>query len=344
MTGEKYQNVLKPLTQAKRDRARERARSSILRRHGPAPTMEQFSQQSVGHYPSGIKRGVYVLMLIPLIAFLTLSAMRLYEIGKEMHAGDEAILGLSQKSLSGVDVVVGAEFAQIVFVVALSVLASKPLSKMAFWVGIALTTAISLVGNMQAGLWGESFSAFRLLITVAPPVVVLVLGEVLALLWLDTIKTNHETQRLHQEALKQWTVIHREPELHDDWLKVYATAIRDELIRLNGIAVDDLATDVWTDLVNAEINAEEWYKTVTVTGVTDNASQSGQKRQSETVTPDIDPDIAKLTGKARVKAYIDRYPEAKTADPDELAGLLSVSVRTVFRGKSEVSKNGYHHE
>jgi hypothetical protein len=339
----KFPNGLKPLTQSKRDRAKERARSSIARRLGPAPKPDQFNQLVMDYYPSQIKRWVYALMLIPLLAFLTLSAMRLYEIGKEMHTGDASILGLSEKSLSGIDVVIGAEFAQIVFVVALSVLAVTTKSKFAFGVGIVLSTAIALVGNVQAGLWGEAFSVFRLLITVAPPIVVLVLGEVLALLWLDTIRANHEAQRLYAVELGNWSAIDREPELHSDWLKVLATAIRDELIRHNGITVDDLSSQEWMTLVDAEINAENWYMTGTATVTPDIASQSGKKRQSQAVTPDIDSDIAQLTGKDRVKAYLDRYPAAGSLEIDELADLLAVSGRTVYRGKELVSKNGYHH-
>lgn len=256
---------MKTLTQAKRDQARERARSSIRRRHGAAPTREQFQHHS-RKYPLKIQAVVYILMLIPLVAFLLLSAMRLFAIGKQMHADvslGAKLLGVyDQAPIAGLAIVLGAEFAQVVFTVALTVLAGgRKAARFAFVVGIILSTLIALIGNAQYALWGKDISAFRVLETLAPPIVVLVLGEVLALLWLDSISAGHETQRLYDIARNDWAKVNKEPERHPEWLKAYATALRDELCRYNGMSIDDLQPDEWRTLVQNEIDAENWYST-----------------------------------------------------------------------------------
>lgn len=328
---------MKTLTQAKRDQARARARASIARRNGPPPELAQFQHHVGRKYPVRIVALVYVLMMIPLIAFLLLSAMRLFAIGEAMHRSTSAgqtILGMDQAPIAGLAVVLGAELAQIVFTVSLSVLAGERRgAKWAFAVGIVLSTLIALVGNAEYALWNKSFSLFRLLETLAPPIVVLVLGEVLALLWLDAVSAGHEAQRLHQDALYAWTEIDRNPEQHPDWAKVFATALRDLLCQVNDCKVDDHTPAEWAAAVNVELSAEDWYSPeLHVTTV------------NKTADPAVPP-------QERAIHYLHDHPDvfkdlqAQIISQSEVAQTLGISQSSMSRAFQKVLNNGNgHHE
>jgi hypothetical protein len=243
---------MKRLTQARREQARHRAEKIILKRIGPAPERVQFKDRAQSRYPSSIRQAIYGMMLIPLASWFLLSAMRLYAIGAA-NAGTTSLLGVvSQRRVAGLAVVLGAEISQILFTVAFRVLGRKA----AFVGGMVLATSVALVGNIQYQLWGQPFTAFLVLETVSAPLVVLLLGEVLALLWLESARVEHEETLLFEQALSDWDEQTAHPADHPDWWNIYPLVLRDELAKHNRKSVDDLTDDQWFDLVKAEINAE----------------------------------------------------------------------------------------
>jgi hypothetical protein len=332
---------MKGLTQAKRDQARQRARASIHRRNGPPPTLAQFKRHTKGRFSTPVKVFVYLLILIPLMAFSTLSAMRLYEIGKEMHSSNAELLGLLPESqVSGGDVVLGAEFAQIIFVVALAVLVGERKgARLAFIVGIILSTLIALIGNAQAGLWHEKFTAFRVLITFAPPVIVLVLGEVLALLWLDTLAAGHEAERLYSMALDTWSALDRDPEQHPDWSKTFATALRDMLCQVNNMVVDDLPSDEWLRVVDAEMRAEDWYVPGEFQPNSRNRTESKARARKGLVEFVEGP----MSQAEKVKHVLAERPDLLHMAKNEAAEELGVGMSTLYKGIEMYQNNGNSH-
>ncbi len=363
------QRLVRPLNTAGRDRARFRTAASIKRRHGTRPTLEQFKNQGNGSFPAKVKRSVYVMMFIPLLAFLSLSAMRLYDIGKDVHqtGEDKKLFGVVDQDLvSGIDVVLGAEFAMIVFVIALKVLSGDSVwSKRAFLAGIALSTLIALIGNAQDSLFppgGEEVdrTAFLYLITFAPPLIVLILGEVLALLWLDTITAAHQARERWEYAVSVWDVIDRDPEQHPEWRQVFANVLREEICKLNKITVDDLTTEEWAAMVTDELNAEKWYHSVgTPRSSTEyrgrrNSSAKGVGNSTEQTEHSAGGLVNSVEGEMeqaeKVAFLIGKYPELMTMPRQQAKNRLGVGFSTLYRGidlykeKEEGEKEFQHSE
>jgi hypothetical protein len=225
------------------------------------------------------------------------------------------------------------------------------------YVGVMGAAFIAAVGNIDAEIiytssplnwvtrWWSTLATAPKQWTAAtvPPMITVLVGQGLKYYALSRSESRREAKTRYDLAIVAWDELVKNIELHAGWRNTYAWALWDVWRKgKRQEMIANITHEVRSAIIIREIEADQILPDAD-SQLTDNANQHKAKRQAETVTPDIDADIAQLTGKDRVKAYLDRYPAAGSLEIDELADLLAVSGRTVYRGKELVSKNGYHH-
>jgi predicted XRE-type DNA-binding protein len=105
---------------------------------------------------------------------------------------------------------------------------------------------------------------------------------------------------------------------------VLATALREELCRVNNMTIDDLSPDEWRVAVMAELEAEAWIELSEIS----RKSQKGEGHK----TPHA---------KRKVLDYLQQHPEAFSLKQSEIAEILDVSVPTVSRAVNAYQRNGH---
>lgn len=259
------------LTEGERLEAREVARRNVIKRLGPKPTRDQFSDHSQRAYPRYIVATVTVITLILLVAFFSISAMRLYSIGSETFA--EKIANGAATLIAGVAIVIGSEAGALGFMLAAGVLAQEPAEKRTLYALAIASTLIALVGNVQFALgpgWRGMITSdpFAVLEAIAPPLVVLGGGLVFKRIWLDDIARHHANEKAYQHALAEYNAIAHDPEASEDWRPVFMHALKAALTRANtggGAGVTKRREIIaamngfhWRQLVEAELRADDW--------------------------------------------------------------------------------------
>jgi hypothetical protein len=196
-----------------------------------------------------------------LLAAFTPSAIRLYVTGS--HTFGQSVPSETAQIAVGLATVLSAEIGQIVFSLALATLGATPPARRLLYASMSLTTAVSLVGNIQIALPGHENSPFAWLEAVVPPLIVLSTAYVLKGQLLETIEQRHTHERAHQTALAEWQATTGEPEQHPQWSQFYANALRDALRHANALRQESLAaltTANWRSLVYRELQSERWYE------------------------------------------------------------------------------------
>jgi hypothetical protein len=158
--------------------------------------------------------------------------------------------------------VLSAEIGQVVFSLALATLGASLSARRLLYTSMGITTAVSLVGNIQLGLLGHAGSPFAWLEAMAPPLMVLSTAFVLKEQLLETVEHRHSTERTYQSALSEWHRATAHPEHHPLWSQFYANALRDALSRANNRRQETLAvltTADWRALVYRELQTEQWF-------------------------------------------------------------------------------------
>lgn len=344
------------LREEQRIEARQRARENLLTKLGGEPQFEDFERRTYSHYGPTVDRALMGAMIMMLVAAFTVSAFHIYHVGNTTYRA--GIDSAWQAIISGFALVILAETAVLLLSVMPAVWDIPRGIKAVMYTGAIGAAFIAAIGNIdvtitytsrpfdwfQAWIRSISVAPSRFVLATMPPALTLIVGQGLKYRVLIEAQRRHEAKANYEAALADWKRVEAHLEQHSDWLQAYATALWDTWRHgkrkeiWQGITASDRRA-----IVQRELEAEHWFSGVTASQLTDNDGQDRQRRQKKrgvTVVPDIDPDIAELTGKDRVKAYLDRYPEAEKLDIDELAERLAVSGRTVYRGKSELAKNG----
>jgi hypothetical protein len=254
-------NNIRPLTQEQRQTARQAAREAIIRAIGIKPAREQFTFTTISKYPPAITRLISGLCLVLLLAAFTPSAIRLYVIGSQTFG--QAVSNSVAMTAVGVATVLSAEVGQVVFSMALATLGTSRVSRRLLYASMAITTILSLIGNIQISLPGHMNSPFAWLESLAPPILVLSTAYVLKEQALESIERRHANERAFQAALTGWQVAVSDPEDHPQWLQFYANTLRDALRKANNRRQDTLSQmtqDDWRIAVTREIQADRWYE------------------------------------------------------------------------------------
>ncbi|NLF76945.1 MAG: hypothetical protein GX573_14700 [Chloroflexi bacterium] len=252
---------IRPLTQEQRQTARQAARDAVIRAVGAKPTREQFSYTTISKYPPAITRLISGLCLVLLLAAFTPSAIRLYVIGSQTFG--QAVDSSAAMTAVGLATVLSAEVGQVVFSLALATLGTSRVSRRLLYASMAITTILSLMGNIQISLPGHMNSPFAWLESVAPPILVLSTAYVLKEQALESIERRHANERAFQAALTDWQAATGNPEEHPQWSQFYANALRDALRKANNRrreTLSQMTQDDWRIAVFREMQAERWYE------------------------------------------------------------------------------------
>lgn len=254
---------IRPLTQEQRQAARRAAQKAVVQAVGAKPSRDYFSQTTITKYPPAVTRLIASLCLLLLLAAFTPSAIRLYVIGS--HTFGQSVSSETAQIAVGLATVLSAEIGQIVFSLALATLGATPPARRLLYASMSLTTAVSLVGNIQIALPGHEHSPFAWLEAIVPPLIVLSTAYVLKGQLLETIEHRHAHERAYQTALAEWQAATADPEQHPQWSQFYANALRDALRHANARRQETLAaltTADWRSLVYRELQSEKWYEDV----------------------------------------------------------------------------------
>jgi len=252
---------IRPLTQEQRQTARKAAHEAIIRAIGTKPTREQFTYTTISKYPPAITRLISGLCLVLLLAAFTPSAIRLYVIGSQTFG--QAVGSSAAMTAVGLATVLSAEVGQVVFSLALATLGTSRVSRRLLYASMAITTILSLMGNIQISLPDHMNSPFAWLESVAPPILVLSTAYVLKEQALESIERRHANEHAFQAALTDWQIAVSDPEDHPQWLQFYANALRDALRKTNNRrqeALSQMTQDDWKSAVTQEMQADQWYE------------------------------------------------------------------------------------
>jgi len=253
-------NDIRPLTQEQRQAARKAAHNAVIRAVGAKPAREQFMHTTISKYPPAITRLISGLCLILLLAAFTPSAIRLYVIGSQTFG--QAVSSSAAVTAVGLATVLSAEVGQVVFSLALATLGTSRVSRRLLYTSMAITTILSLMGNIQISLPGHMNSPFAWLEAIAPPILVLSTAYVLKEQALESIERRHANERAFQASLTDWQVAVSDPEDHPQWLQFYANALRDALRKTNNRRQETLTQmtqNDWHLAVTREMQADVWY-------------------------------------------------------------------------------------
>jgi hypothetical protein len=252
-------NKVNPLTQEQRDEAYNATRKRIA---GPEPV---FSTTGVDDkYPRWITRTVTVLCLIMLVVAFLPSAMRLNAVALTTNL--EIMEHETSVYVAALATVVMAEIGQIIFSLAAATNADKWQRRMLVF-GAIVCTLIALSGN--AGSMGIKAleSVFAFLETFAPPVLVLIIAQILKSQMLHATEATHTSKRNHAHALMTWNAAYANANNAAAWDDTLANALRDALRSANRqskAVLRELTNADWRALVIRERSAEEWWKVAAV--------------------------------------------------------------------------------
>lgn len=266
-------SILNSLTEADRLEARDLARANVTRRAGPKPDRRQFDDHELRAYPRYIVVTVTLIVLVLVLAFFSISAMRLYSIGS--HTFAQRIGNPTAQLVAGIAIVIGSEAGALGFLLAAGVLAADHAQERRTLYGLAFaSTLLALLGNMQFALGGDwrgmiTADPFAIFEACFPPVVVLGAGLVFKRLWLADIASRHANDTAYRLALAEWQALTADPESSPAWRQSYANALRQRLIEANtrgrgkterGIVLTSLTRADWRALVSRELRADDWYQ------------------------------------------------------------------------------------
>lgn len=269
-------SIIRTLTQEERLTAMQRARDAVLQSIGKRPDERMYMNASVERMTRA-DAGIWMLCIVVLVAAFSISAIRLFHIGREtfMHG----IADMPSAIAAGIGIVILAETTQLVTTLALARINAQQsrARQMLFATGIG-ATAVAIVGNLQIVTpWAMQGSftflpdalqnPFAWLEALFPPCAVLVMAHVLKHQLLDAEYARQERKRAFENALQAWeTAMSADPEKHPEWQRFYANALRDAIRAKNARVtvaremLPALSKADWRALVYRELDNENWYE------------------------------------------------------------------------------------
>lgn len=265
--------AVRQLTQEERLTAMQRARAAIVQSIGNRPDERAYASQ--GERMTRTDIGIWILCIVVLIAAFSISAIRLFHIGREtfLHSISDA----NSAVVAAIGIVILAETTQIVTTLALARVEQMQTRRMLLLTGIG-ATAVAIIGNLQIVTpWAMQGTftflppafenPFAWLEALFPPMAVLVMAHVLKHQLLDAEYARNERKRAFEKALQAWeSAMSADPEVHPEWDQFYANALRDAIRSKNAriTVVRDMLPALtkadWRALVHREIDAENWYE------------------------------------------------------------------------------------
>ncbi len=257
---------LQPLTPSERITSRDQARAWIIEDKGKRPDRKDFDRHTASKYPPSVTRTIRLLALIVLIAAFTPSAIRLHEIGSTTFESGVNGAYKTANDAVGITTILLAETGQVVFSLALATFTGSRRAKWFLYFGMAASTVIALVGNIELALIDNLTSPFAWLESIMPPLIVLSTAYVLKEQFLEAIEQRHRDQRAFEEAMNKYLDATRDPDSDPLFRKYFAEAVKLTHTRKRGQVKDarKLKREDWIQIVNREIQEETWYLDIEV--------------------------------------------------------------------------------
>lgn len=254
-----FLQVMRPLTHEERIEARNQAARNLA---GKKPERKDFEHHTISKYGTGTQLAFTGLLIIALLFGFAISALRLYSAGYavNLHATGAPL----DATVGGASAVIMAEIGMVIFSLAFAVLTASLASSVILGLGIFISTAIAIVGNvtianpMQAD---SAYAAFAWLDALAPPLIVLGVSYVLKERLLDYMQIRHANEAAYKDALRGWQVKIDAPENEPAWTRFYWNALRDAVYKANARtrgrdARNALSTQEWNLLLQRELQAD----------------------------------------------------------------------------------------
>lgn len=311
---------IKPLDVERREHAKQRAVSAIVKSYGEKPQRQDFERDHFERLPPEVTKLVTRIFVAIVVSLFPLSAIRLFVMGSASFDRHPLLVQI----VAGLATVCAAEISILGFSLAMSTFATTPRSKRIMSVGVGAAGLFALVANLEYSRPWEHTQAF-LWFESTVPVVLFVIGS-MAVEWrfLYAVQERHRVSREYGRALSEWKALTADPTSHPKWLQFYANALRDEIYRQSrGTARDalnDFELQDWIDVVQREIDADNWFlKTI------------AHPEHHESVEHNH-----------AVEAHVTTYPHVYSLPVEDDQGHVGIGAGVSYEDY-DVRDNGYRH-
>jgi len=232
------------------------------------PRLDDYTKESMNSIPTGLYRGIIVLLAIVAIAAFWTSA------GKQISATamllDPVVKTSEHLSQFWADVsVIGmlaiGELGTILFSAVCSVLAEDKFKVIVFRVASIGCAMFAVLANVTITMrYDEGSTVYAWFVTLAPPLIVIAVGLVIENLLLRSVKARSEAQRAYDIALRDYDYYRARPDLHPSFNQRWYSAIYDELCYYKPMkfAIEELVREneqYKAVLVKREIDSHQYW-------------------------------------------------------------------------------------
>jgi len=237
------------------------------------PHLDDYVKESMNSIPAGLYRALIAMLAIVAIAAFWVSA------GKQISAtamllepvvktSDHLSQGWADVSVIGMLAL--GEIGTILFSVACSVLSEDRAKAIVFRIASIGCAMFAILANVTITMRdNEGSTVYAWFLTLAPPLIVIVVGLVIENLMLRSVKARSEAQRAYDIALRDYDYYRARPDLHPTFNQRWYSAIYDELCYYKGVKVviEELVhanEQFKAALVKREIDAHQYWAALEV--------------------------------------------------------------------------------
>ena len=237
------------------------------------PRLDDYVRESMSSIPTGLYRALIAMLAVVAIAAFWVSA------GKQISATASLLepvvktsdhLSQGWADVSVIGMLALGEIGTILFSVACSVLSEDRAKAIVFRVASIGCAMFAILANVTITMRdNEGSTVYAWFLTLAPPLIVIVVGLVIENLMLRSVKARSEAQREYEIALREYDFYRDKPELHGTFNQRWYSAIYDELcyVRAVKVVIEELVRDneqYKVVLVKREIDAHQYWAALEV--------------------------------------------------------------------------------
>lgn len=335
------------LTDAQRQRARDRARQNLAARLGGEPRYSDFVRQTHSRYGVWAERLGLMVAGVVLIAAFTISAIHVFGVGYDTYFASSN--DARTAAIIGVALVVLAEASVIALSVLPTLWNTPPRVTHMMQAGVVASAFIATVGNIDATIlytstpfhwlraWWSSLatSPADWMLATLPPFLTVLVGMGLKYRLLTSSEIRKSAGDAYHAALDDWNAMMTNIEDHKQWRVFWFNALWDEWVRVNGARVQfALDDDTKLAIVLREMESEDRIARILNAG--------GMRRNAANAT--------EYEGKSKKDValdYLRNNPELARDDQTNIAAIITnatgiqISQSTVSRALSAFSENGH---
>jgi hypothetical protein len=290
------------LNQEQRDAALHHARMRIAGTQPQVarePQMADYERNTYSQLPPTVVTAINRMSELVIVCAFVPSALRIFAATYLMSVthfdvGFALVVGATSIFL--------AEIGQVVFMLARTTATE---GKWQLAIGAFICTLYALIGNAQVAQPWSHGGLFAWLETFAPPVLVLLASQVRKTQILHSIADRYaartqyegdhaEWKSTHEQTMREWQQRYDNAHQHEDWMRVYANALRDALRHINRkstAVLREVTDDDWLTLILREVRAEQWYVQAEVRAFEKARSEEARLRLETQTGPDPEDEV-----------------------------------------------------